>query len=375
MKKKLQIILLAVLTFSFSQTYSQAGTADGTYHFGSLGATNSGGAGFKTQGDKFKVSNAYVSDGMNGLYDGSSGQSSNQQSTLIIKAEGGLVCKMFTLKDIALYTLVYPNTAVHAYSMFTVSLYGLSGNLIATHSIASDINIGENAILKLKDIPFTNAWPVAGYPNVSEVRITFVATNTLPNILGFSNITLTDISASTLSANLTSYTVSKSNNFAEINWKTVSEQNNKNFIIFRSGDDKNYEKLEEVSGNGTTTSANNYTYHDKNPLSGNNYYKLVQVDFDGKLSILGEEVLNFGLSDIDIKVYPNPTTDYIFVTTKGKKYNRVLLTNTSGKTLQDLKLREPEDNIELSLSNYSPGIYFINLIGKEGVSVKKITKK
>jgi hypothetical protein len=374
MRQTLRLIIFFALSISYHFSIAQTGTADGTYVFNNLGTDDSGGSQFKTQGDKFKISNSYVDDGSQGLYDASAGQVAGQQSTLIIKAEGTTVCKKFTLKDIALYTYAGGTEIAKAYSTFTIVVYNTTGNPIATHSISSNVNIGKNAILKLKDIPFTNAWPAAGYANVAEIRITFVAVGSKPEILGFSNITVADISANTLPVNLISYEIQKANNYAEISWKTASEQNNKSFVIYRSGDDKQFVKIGELDGNGTTNTANKYTFYDRDPLSGNNYYKLIQLDKNGKTTQLGEKALNFDISELSLKIYPNPTSDLVNINFGNKKYSKVTLSDISGKILNTVNITNSRNSINLNLSSYPRGMYLIHLASANGTTVQRIVK-
>lgn len=71
----------------------------------------------------------------------------------------------------------------------------------------------------------------------------------------------------------------------QLEWKTLSETNNEYFEILRSADGKDFESIGEVNGNGTTLEENNYSFVDKNPIHGDNYYMIRQVDFDGKYTV------------------------------------------------------------------------------------------
>ena len=63
-------------------------------------------------------------------------------------------------------------------------------------------------------------------------------------------------------------------------WTTESESNNMHFVIERAADGRNFEMLETVNGNGTTTALQNYSYVDTKPIAFA-YYRLKQVDYDG----------------------------------------------------------------------------------------------
>lgn len=65
-------------------------------------------------------------------------------------------------------------------------------------------------------------------------------------------------------------------------WTTFSEINNDYFAVERSGDGYVWEMLGLVQGAGTSSQVIDYRYYDSEPLEYVNYYRLKQVDFDGK---------------------------------------------------------------------------------------------
>jgi len=67
-------------------------------------------------------------------------------------------------------------------------------------------------------------------------------------------------------------------------WMTASEINNQKFVIERSTDGELFEAIAEVPGKGTASNENSYSAIDRKPASGVSYYRLNQMDFDGKHS-------------------------------------------------------------------------------------------
>ena len=181
------------------------GTGNGTYDFGSLGAADSGGAGFKTQGDKFKVSNAFapgddVYGALTSIYAGdANGLALGATSTLTIKAEGGTTNKHFTLKDMNFD--VSPGTGgFRDLDTFTITLKDSGGSTIATHSLSSNVSIPEFLTVSkfMSTFPFSVPFPAAGYDYVSEITITWhftTASTFAPAELNFNSITVANVSA------------------------------------------------------------------------------------------------------------------------------------------------------------------------------------
>lgn len=92
-----------------------------------------------------------------------------------------------------------------------------------------------------------------------------------------------------------------------LDWETATEQNSSHFIITRSSDGEHFEAIGEVQAVGRS---HQYSYVDNNPQPGINYYRLVQVDKDGrKIS----SMIAFARIDLATK----PTLNIIKVSANG----------------------------------------------------------
>jgi len=87
-----------------------------------------------------------------------------------------------------------------------------------------------------------------------------------------------------LPVTLSNFYVHKQNQAARLQWQTASEQNSKEFIVERSGDGSVYSAIGTVTAAGNSTVEQRYAFTDENPETGNNFYRLKQVDIDGKFS-------------------------------------------------------------------------------------------
>lgn len=201
-------------------------------------------------------------------------------------------------------------------------------------------------------------------------------TNIWEIVEGVSQPTLRWMSLNTLPVSLLSFETEKQVEGVELTWKTVSENNNKEFIIYRSGDEKKFEKLVNLKGSGIISSTlKSYRFYDEKPLNGNNYYKLVQVDNNGKETELGIRNVYFSFDQIRLQVYPNPTTDMINILFKNIIYSDLTVSDLTGKILQRLKIKPNEVNLRVSLQNYSTGTYILHFYGNEGSVTEKVLKK
>ena len=69
-------------------------------------------------------------------------------------------------------------------------------------------------------------------------------------------------------------------------WSTLSELDNSHFILQRRSEFSDFKTIAQVEGAGTTLEKQFYSYTDRTAPNELNYYRLIQVDFDGDEEIL-----------------------------------------------------------------------------------------
>src|SRR5690606_22805126 len=119
-------------------------------------------------------------------------------------------------------------------------------------------------------------------------------------------VTVLPVSLSSFNANCTDDEV-------QVTWSTATEHNSQKFIIEKSQDTENWRAIAEVQGAGNSNSQVQYEINDGAVANGVSYYRLRQVDFDGK-----EEVYNIVSVDCSnmrsfMTVYPNPAQNAVTV--------------------------------------------------------------
>ncbi len=174
----------------------------------------------------------------------------------------------------------------------------------------------------------------------------------------------------TLPVTLSKFTAVKKLEGALIQWTTVAELNNDRFELERSTDGKSFTVITSIKGNGTTSAKNNYSYSDKFPNQGANYYRLVQYDLDGKKSISQIVALTFNFSnngkEFTIVLYPNPSQDKIFVTLRAEENQnvKVEIYNLQGQQVRQLRFATSE-LIQSDIQELKTGIYILRVSDAE----------
>ncbi len=93
-----------------------------------------------------------------------------------------------------------------------------------------------------------------------------------------------------------------------LSWTTTSEVNNSGFKIQKSNDTENWNELSWIPGQGTSSESHSYFYEDHYPYFGDNYYRLMQIDFDGKYEFSEIIHINNHPENAErIRIYPNPS--------------------------------------------------------------------
>jgi hypothetical protein len=192
----------------------------------------------------------------------------------------------------------------------------------------------------------------------------------------FSPFTLASrTAANPLPIELVSFNCSNTNrNNNMLRWVTASESNNDYFSIERSSDGINFEIIGKQNGAGNSVTRLEYTFNDQNPIKGISYYRLKQVDFNGKFTY--SEICSVtNIGDSGVNFYPNPvrnnlTIDYDF--SEKPSSNIVTVTDVTGKLVQ-VSTSFSDSKVSLDCSNLAEGIYFLKVLIGEKEVVNKFT--
>ena len=137
-------------------------------------------------------------------------------------------------------------------------------------------------------------------------------TITATGITSFSPFGVESATAAPLPVTLASFEGQLKNNAVELNWVTATEINNDYFIVEKSLDGNLYKQLTRIEGNGNSDKEIAYGAIDKNPAAGNNYYRLVQYDFNGDSEIHGPINVHVDVAgEINVSFYPVPNQGHL----------------------------------------------------------------
>ncbi len=180
--------------------------------------------------------------------------------------------------------------------------------------------------------------------------------------------------AAVLPVELSYFNATKSKTTVQLNWATVTELNNEGFEVERSNDNRTWESLDFIEGQGTSYEIQNYEFVDKNPASGKNYYRLKQVDYDGRFvysSILMEE-----MSIGSLEIYPNPvnghTVNLQFPSSNYEDAELEIYDNLGRKVIQSVLVYGES---QINISDLLPGFYIVSVKVGGQIFQERLIKK
>ena len=179
--------------------------------------------------------------------------------------------------------------------------------------------------------------------------------------------------AQSLPVELVSLTVKVLNeNTAQIQWKTAIELNNYGFYIEKSIDGHRFEDIGFVRGVGISYQEEAYQYQDE-AFRQDAYYRLRQVDFDGRAALSQVVFLRYeGKDGNRISVYPSPANTLVTVEAISNHSSAFLeIKNSLGNLVLKEKMTPETERHTIDVSKLPPGIYFISTEGNLPVQFVK----
>lgn len=180
-----------------------------------------------------------------------------------------------------------------------------------------------------------------------------------------------------LPVTLTHFTAIKENNQIALNWATATEEQSKGFEVQRSVDTRNWTKLDFIESkglNGDSKQNLDYTFYDKSPVNGNNYYRLKQIDLDGTYAYSPIRSAAIDINLIQINTYPNPVVENLTIDgLKGEESIKIF--NSTGRLLLDEINNRGNVKKSILMNSFADGIYIIQVTDNSGmVQTRKVLK-
>lgn len=244
----------------------------------------------------------------------------------------------------------------------STSTSGASLSAISLSSITDLQNVSSTNTITIRIVPY-GATSSAGTFYIYDVG------NSSSNdfsILG------TTVALAPTPVELFSFAAKKDGSKNILRWTTASENNNKGFEVQSSTDGVRYSTIAFVSSlanGGFSGHSLQYSFTDANPSGTKQYYRLSQLDYDGKarlsniVLVKGDKPLKLAIGGL----FPNPVTGRtlnIFVDAPQKDRITLVVSDISGRILrqQTAHVEDGSNTISLDISTIGKGLYFVRLL-------------
>lgn len=166
---------------------------------------------------------------------------------------------------------------------------------------------------------------------------------------------------------------------AVLNWTTSKEINHKIFRIEKSYNGKDFFVIDSVLAKDETLSINKYSITDKAIIDKVTYYRIKQVDVDGKFSYSPTIAVNPTTENKNIvAVFPNPVNDILNLNIQSTANTKgaLMIADLTGRIVmhEQLTLNKGSQIQSVNLSKLSKGTYQLTFLLNGDRIVQKIVK-
>ena len=227
--------------------------------------------------------------------------------------------------------------------------------------------------------PINIEWKdLSGGPNAIGLTKGSLLSGTIPAGQLITAIAIGSTNAVILPVTFTAFTVTAEGCKALLEWQTGMEQNNSHFVVERSSNGAEFTAIAKVGAAGNSNTTHSYKYTDEAPANGVNYYRITQVDFDGKHSSTDIKAIRIQCNGnaLAIKAYPNPAASQVNIQS-GKAVAQVNVVATNGQTVMKyVPSQNQGGTFSLNIQQVQNGIYLLQIVNKDGtIDVIKLLKQ
>ncbi len=225
---------------------------------------------------------------------------------------------------------------------------------------------------------FTSAPLPAGADNQASLSFRWTYTTSVGNVPcdNFAgNFRIDDfkvIAVSVLPVELTDFRCRLEKATVLLSWRTATESDNNYFAVERSNDGRQFVEIGRLAGAGTSSEPLDYYFTDESPAPGTNYYRLRQVDTDGRFSFSPVVSARVGAGKY-IQLFPQPATEFLYVRRDQPSAGNIAweIFDQAGRSVASGLFPAESTETEIPVTGLYSGIYALRLL--DGQETRTIT--
>lgn len=169
-----------------------------------------------------------------------------------------------------------------------------------------------------------------------------------------------------------SFTAQPDGQHVQLTWRTTEERNTSHFEIERSSDGRAFRKIMRLQSQNRPGN-HQYRLTDRQPLSGANFYRIKQVDQDGRYTY--SPVAKVSLANgLLVQSYPSPVKDVLILQWNGAgSMRQIRIYNGNGQLVSN---HQPIAGTvyRLSVHALKTGVYYLAIEAEGGTCFHQFTK-
>lgn len=145
---------------------------------------------------------------------------------------------------------------------------------------------------------------------------------------------------------------------SQLDWSTSLVTNTSHFVVERSTNGSDFLPIGTMEVGEKTDHISSYQYFDKEAVVGANYYRLMQINAEGKNEYSPVRIVNFAPKTFLVTYTPNPANEYLQVDIQSPTgIKNIRLVDASGRIVMDEKDNNKNFNVRLDVKKLASGIY------------------
>jgi hypothetical protein len=160
----------------------------------------------------------------------------------------------------------------------------------------------------------------------------------------------------------------------QFNWQILNETGTSTIQLQISSDSINYQTIKTITAGGTVSGVRNYSTTVNNLNPGTYYFRLLLSGDNCRTSFSEVQVVKLKACSDELKVYPNPVNNILYVKVPQCEPGDLRVINAIGQTIIIMRQVNSSRDVEIPCKILSSGVYFLQFIGHQSKSVVKFEK-
>ncbi len=225
--------------------------------------------------------------------------------------------------------------------------------------LAGTLNVTQDLTVPGGPLGFYTIMTTAGTFSGNFTTINLPTNFTYAGIVGGNTVQIEKIAIFPLPVKWGIFKAIPRENVVKINFSTLLEINTSHFIIEHSLDGQQYSAIASIPASENSEVENFYSFQHNQPnLSKNNFYRIKQIDLDGKFIYSEIRMVSFTDKAILVKGFPNPVSDVLYLSVQDELFT-VQLMNTSGVVIKSIRLAPGLTKV--NVSDLPSGVYIMSI--------------